>query len=109
MAESYKVLGQLKPSAATLTALYTVPSGRSAVCSSLIICNQSGVATAYRVSVAVAGAGDTAKQYLAYDVPIAGNATVDFTIGATLAATDVVRAYCTLATVSFNLFGTEIS
>jgi len=108
MANTYKVLGQSKPGAATLTDLYTVPAATSAVCSSLVVCNQ-GAATSYRISIAVAGAVDTPAQYLAYDVAIGANASDTWTIGITLAATAVVRVYNTLATCSFNLFGQEIT
>ena len=109
MASAYKILGQEKPSAASLTDAYTVPGATSATISTITVCNQSATATSFRVSVAVAGAGDTAKQYLYYDIPIPGNETFVFTIGITLAATDVVRVYNTLATLSFNIFGVEIS
>jgi len=57
--------------------------------------------------VAVAGAALATKQYLYYDVAIGGNDTFMATIGITLATTDVVRVYATLATLSFNLFGIE--
>ena len=107
MASALKVLGQLNPSATTLTTLYTVPGATSTVCSSLVICNRSSTATSFRVSVAVAGAADTGAQYLYYDVTIAGNDTFVATIGVSLAATDVVRVYATLATLSFSLFGQE--
>lgn len=109
MAETYKILGQVKPSATTLTDSYTVPSATSTVVSSIVVTNQSATATAFRMSVAAAGAADTAKQYLYFDQPIAGNDTFIATIGVTLATTDVIRCYNTLATLSFNIFGTEIS
>jgi hypothetical protein len=107
MATTLKVLGQSKPGAATLTDTYTVPGATQAVCSSIIATNQSATPTAIRVSVAVAGAADTAKQYIAYDVPIGANETVTIVVGVSLGAADVIRCYCTLATVSFNVFGQE--
>ncbi len=109
MAETYKVLGQNAPTATTLTALYTVPAATSAIASTLTVSNSSATPTAFRASVAVAGAADNAKQYIAFDVPIQANETQTFTLGITLATTDVVRCYATLATLAFNLFGTEIT
>lgn len=108
MAQVYKVLGQSKPGAVTLTDAYTVPGATSAVISSIVICNQ-GAATSFRISVAVAGAVDTGAQYLFYDTAIGANTTYTVTIGITLAAAGVVRVYNTLATVSFNIFGSEIT
>jgi len=106
MADTYKVLGQSNPLAATLTDTYTVPASTSTVMSTIVITNR-GAATAFRISVAVAGAADDNKQYIAYDIAIGANETITMTIGITLAATDKVRVYATLATLSFNLFGVE--
>lgn len=109
MATTLKVLAQSNPSAATLTDIYTVPSATSAVISSINIANRSATATSFRISVAVAGAADNNKQYHFYDTPIAGNDVVSFVTGITMAATDVLRVYATLATLSFNVSGTEIT
>ncbi len=109
MAETRKVLGQSNPAATTLTDMYTVPGATQVVASTLMVANRSSVPTSFRVSVAVAGAADANQQYIAYDVPIAGNEAIPLTIGLTLGAADVVRVYATLATLSFNLFGVELT
>ncbi len=109
MAEELKVLDQTAPSATTLTDAYTVPAATSAVVSTITVCNRSATPTAFRVSVAPAGAGDTVAHYLYYDVAILGNDTFAATLGITLAATDVVRVYATLATLSFSIFGSEVT
>jgi hypothetical protein len=109
MPQTIKVLGQSSPSAASLTTLYTVPALSSTVGSSIVICNTSSVATSFRVAVRPAGASISNEHYIYYDVPIAGNDTFIATVGLTLATTDVVSVYATLATLSFNLFGTENS
>ena len=107
MPSTFKILGQSKPSAATLTAAYTVPALTTATVSTITVANQSATATSFRISVAVNGAADTAAQYLYYDIAIPGNNTFAATIGLTLGAGDVVRVYNTLATCSFNIFGVE--
>lgn len=104
-----KVLGQVVPLAATLTTLYTVPAATQAVASSLYVCNQSATPTTFRVAVRPAGAAIDPKHYRYYDVPIAGNDTFVVTSGFSLATTDVVSVYATLATLSFNLDGQERS
>jgi hypothetical protein len=109
MANVYKILGQISPSATTGTDLYTVPSATSTVCSSIVVCNRGGVATTFRVSVSAAGAATDNKDYIYYDVTIAGNDTFVATVGVTLATTDVVRAYAGNANLSFQIYGTEIS
>lgn len=105
---SYKVLGQAIPAATTLTTLYSVPSGTGTVCSTLSVCNQ-GVDTTFRVAVRPTGAAVTNAHYLFYDLQIAANDTMLFTLGMTLAATDVVSVYSGTANVSFHLYGSELS
>ena len=107
MAIAIKVLGQSNPLAASLTTLYTVPALTSTVCSSIVVCNRSATDTTFRVAVRPAGAAISNEMYLYYDVTLAGNDTFIATIGITLATTDVVSVYATLATLSFNLFGQE--
>ncbi len=109
MAIAYKALGQSAPSAATLTTLYTVPSSTEAVGASIIICNRDAISTDIRVAIRPAGASISNEHYIYYGLVIPGNETFIATIGVTLATTDVVSVYATLATVSFNLTGSEIT
>jgi glucose-6-phosphate dehydrogenase assembly protein OpcA len=107
MANTIKVLGQSNPTAATLSTLYTVPALTSTVVSTITVCNRSATATSFRIAIRPAGASISNEHYLYYDVTIAGNDTFAATLGITLAATDVVSVYATLATLSFSIFGQE--
>ena len=109
MANVYKILGQSSPSATTETALYTVPSAKSTVVSSISICNRGSGQTTFRVSISQGGSATANKDYLYYDVILAGNDTFIATIGVTLATTDVVRVYASNTNLSFSLYGSEIS
>lgn len=109
MADTLKVLSQTAPSATTLTDSYTVPGATSATVSTITVCNRSSNSTSFRISVAPAGAANSNQQYIYYDVPIAGNDTFACTFGITLAATDVIRVYATAATLSFNIYGVEVT
>ena len=109
MATTYKVLGQSNPAATTATTLYTVPSAKSAVVSTISICNQAATSATYRIAIRPAGATLAAQHYLAYDSSITANNSTMITIGVTLATTDVITVYASTATVSFSAFGTEIS
>lgn len=93
-----------KPTAATLTTLYTCPASTTAVVSSITVCNQSAVATSFRIALRPLGAAIAEPHYLYYDVAIPGNDTFVFTGGITCIATDIISVYATLATVSFNVF-----
>ena len=113
MATTYKVLGQVNPTAATATTLYTVPAGTQTVVSTISVANLTAGELSFRIAIrpAVGGTAETlaAKHYIAYDSTVAANDSTMLTIGITLAATDVITVYASSATVSFNAFGSEIS
>ena len=102
-----KVLGQSNPAATTATSLYTVPASKSAVVSTLTICNQAATAATYRIAVRPSGDTLAAVHYIAYDVTVGGSDTTALTLGITLATTDVVTVYASTATLSFHAYGDE--
>lgn len=108
MANAYKVLGQVNPSATTATTLYTVPGSTSAIGTTLAVCNQ-GASSTVRVAVRPAGATLAAEHYLLYGLAVPANNSVFLTLGLTLATTDVVTVYAGTANFSFSLFGNEIT
>jgi hypothetical protein len=108
MAATIQVLGQLAPSAAAETALFTC-STTSVVISSLFICNTSGTADTFTVRISVGGAGDAAKQLLYSTAPLPGYTTLAVVAGITMANTDVMKVTSTNGTTVFSLFGQENS
>lgn len=108
MAITYKVLGQINPSANTLSTVYTVPALTNAVISTITVCNQSANATTFDIAVRPGGATIDPKHYLSFKTSLAGNDTISLTLGITLSATDVISANAGSSTVSFNAFGSEI-
>ena len=67
--ESFKILGQVAPGT-TNTALYTVPTGKSAVISTIAVCNQTSGDVTFRVATQKAADASTvtilAKQYIVF-------------------------------------------
>ncbi len=109
MALTYKVLGQINPTANTLTTLYTVPAATQTVVSTIAVCNQSNVATAFSLAVQPAGAAIASKHYLNYQTLIPGNDTITLTIGLTLGNTDVISANVGSGNISIHAYGSEIA
>jgi len=109
MATTYKVLGQVAPSATTATTAYTVPSSTQTVVSTVIVANRSASAITYRIAVRPDAETLANKHYIAYDVPLAANDSVALTLGITLGDTDVVTVYASSADTSFSLYGSEIA
>lgn len=108
MAQTYKVLGQANPTAATDTTLYTVPAATQTVVSTINICNQASTVATFRVAVRPLGAALAAQHYLAYETTLPANDSIALTLGVTLGATDVVTVRASSTTVSFSAFGSEV-
>jgi hypothetical protein len=109
MATTYKVLGQVNPTAATATTLYTVPALTQTVVSTISVCNLTAAELLFRIAIRPAGETLAAKHYIAYDAKVAGNDTTFITIGATLGAGDVITVYESAADITFNAYGSEIA
>jgi hypothetical protein len=109
MPQAHKVLGQVNPSAASLSTLYTVPASTQALCSTVCVCNTGATATTYRIAVRPAAAAISTSHYLVFDSSVAAYDSVMFTLGISLAATDVVSVYAGSANAAFSLFGVEIT
>lgn len=103
-----KVLGQSNPAATTATTLYTVPSGKEAVVSTLVVANLTSTAATFRVAVRPAGAALANQHYVAYDVTVGASDSTALTLGLTLAATDVLTVYASTTTLAFSAFGAEV-
>lgn len=106
---TYKVLGQVVPSATTLSTLYTTPSSTSTVISTIVATNRGSSSSAFRIAVRPGGASIDNKHYLVYDSPLDANSFLTLTIGITLSAGDVVSVYAGTDDFSFNAFGSEVS
>lgn len=109
MPTTYKVLGQQAPDAITLTTAYTVPSTTSTVVSTITATNRSSSVDYIRIAVRPAGEGIANKHYISFDEALGGNVTLGYTLGISLATTDVISVYSTNGTTSFNIFGSEIA
>lgn len=109
MANSYKILGQVAPSATTETDLYAVPASTQAIVSTLAVANRASTDATFRISCSINGAATATKDYIAYDVTCAGNGVNYFTLGIALGDTDKIRVYASSANLSFTAFGTEIA
>lgn len=109
MATTYKVLGQVEPSAGTLTTAYTVPASTETVVANICIANLSSVAATYRIAIRPDGESINDKHYIVYDSAITEFAYEFLTMPITLNASDVISVQSSTGTVSFNIFGSEIS
>jgi glucose-6-phosphate dehydrogenase assembly protein OpcA len=104
-----KVLGQSNPAATTLTTLYTVPSAKEAVVSTISVANLTSTAATFRLAVRPSGASIANQHYIGYDITVGASDSTLITVGLTLATTDVISVYASTANLAFSAFGDEAS
>lgn len=109
MASTYKVLAQSNPAATTDTDIYTVPASTQTVISTIVVCNQDSSDATYDIAVRPDGTTLAAQHYVAKTVTVGASDSTTITLGITMDATDVLTVQASTATVSFNVFGSEIS
>jgi hypothetical protein len=116
MTTSYKILGQILPTANTLSNVYVVPAATSTIVSTITICNQSSANA--NVSIAVVPATDTLgnKNYIIKNVLLPAADTLILSPGLTLNAASYITANNgyfsgepSTANVSFCAFGVELT
>ena len=107
MATTYKILGQITGSAAT-SSLYTVPTAKQAVVSSIVIANRSTSTATYYIGALPSGSSIANQHWIAFAVPVSGSDSTALTLGVTLNAGDSIQVSGNL-TGSFSAFGSEIS
>jgi len=110
MARTYRILGQINPTGNILSNVYAVPSGNSAIISSLVIANLSelGTGNSFTLSVNTSGVAVSNSSYIAYKVNCPVKDTVTLTLGITLNAGSILSANANSGNFAFTAFGTEI-
>jgi hypothetical protein len=108
----YKRLGAAQGNGTIGTAanIYTLPASTSAVVSTISVCNTSSTAATFTIGISSTNATYQASGYLIFQASIAGNDTIGLTFGATMdSTTPYIVASSSANTVSFSVFGSEIS
>ena len=110
---TYKILGQVNPSANTQSNVYVVPAATEAVINSLTIANQGTSNVSYSVIVMpsseVATPASNGKYFLIRGSSMPGGDTATLTLSLTLPAGAVLAANTNSGSLSFSAFGVEIS
>jgi len=97
------ILGQVAPGAGGLVDIYTCPANTVASLR-VIVTNRTAIADSFRVALALNGAADDLKQYVAYDKTISPTDTGS-TIAFMISSGDVVRVRAGLGFCSFLATG----
>lgn len=107
MAITAKILGKVKPSAATNTTLYTAPALTQGQVN-VFICNQTASSDTIRVAVINSGGTINTTDYLLYDITVTADTPISID-GICLNAGEFIQVYTTNARCSFVATGLEIT
>ena len=112
MANTYKRLGAINPSANTQTNVYVIPAATQSVISTVAICNQGANATTYSLALMDSSqfnAAAPAATFLVRNAALTGSDTIFLTVGLTGNAGSILVANTPNANISFSAFGSEIT
>ena len=99
------------PTSTSNVTLYTVPGSTQAMLVRMVICNITADPTTFRIAVSTSGATVTNNyDWVAYDVPIGGNETINFALGVGMATGGFVTVRSgTASALVFSAFGIEVT
>lgn len=112
MANSYKILGQLNPTANTQGNVYVVPAVSAGIIQSITVANQTSTNASYSLIVMPSAnySSPAANTYFVVRGGIApANDTAIFSINLTLPAGAVLAANASSSSISISAFGVEVA
>lgn len=110
MAIEYKELARSIPAVTTRVNLYTVPAGKQAIVSSLIVVSTADVSQTFNIYAQDTAGETTGNNTLGLNLTIPARTRVSFTEGWTLSEGQTIAVQSNSgANLNFFLFGCEIS
>ena len=108
MANTHKVLGQISPSANTLTNVYVTPTSTSAIVATITAHNFSDANASYSLIVRPINESLDTKHYIIRGGILPARELVSITGAVTMNANVILAANTNSGNVSFNAYGVEI-
>jgi len=113
MANTYKILGQVNPSANTQANVYVVPAATSAVINSIQIANQSASNVSYSLMVMpsanFSSPASNGMYFIIRGSTMPASDAATLTLSLSLPAGAIIAANTNSASLSFSAFGVEIT
>lgn len=113
MPNTYKILGQVNPSANTQANVYVVPSATEAVINSIMVANLGTSNVSYSLivmpSASFASPASNGRFFIVRGSTMPGADTATLTLSLTLPAGSILAANTNSASLSFSAFGVEIT
>lgn len=109
MATTYKILGQVSPTANTLSNVYVVPAATEGIVNSIIISNQTASNASFSIVVRPIDQSLDSKHFIVRGCVVPASDTMTMTLSLTLPANTILAANTNSSSISFGAYGVEIS
>jgi hypothetical protein len=109
MPQSYEILGQVSPSANTLTNVYVTGASSSAIVSTITIHNFSDSNSSYSLLVRPINEAEASKHFIIRGGIVPARELITITGAVTMNSSAILAANTNGASISFNAYGVEIS
>ena len=102
-----RLSGPTNISATTETTLYTVPSATSAIVKQIVVCNTTGSAITFSLSLVPYGSSAGTSNRLFSSLSVAANETIFLDVSQSMTAGDFISAYSSVSGVTVTISGVE--
>lgn len=109
MASTYKILGQVNPTANTLSNVYVTGASASAIVSTITIHNFSDANSSYSIVVRQINEALGSKHYVIRGGIIPARELISITGAVTLNSNAILAANTNSSSISFNAYGVEVT
>ena len=109
MPSTYKILGQVNPTANTLSNVYVTGASASAIVSTITIHNFSDANSSYSIVVRPINEALGSKHYVIRGGIIPARELISITGAVTLNSNAILAANTNSSSISFNAYGVEVT
>ena len=107
--QTYKILGQVSPTANTLSNVYVVPAATEGIINAITISNQAATNSSFSLVVRPTSEALGGKHYIVRGCVIPASDTLIMNLSLTLPANAILAANTNSSSLSFGAYGVEIS
>lgn len=109
MPQTYKILGQVRPNANTLTNVYVTGAATSAVIGSFVISNSTTTARSYQLLLRPINEAANVKHLLVFHNQVPAGTSIVISGGIVMGPDTILAANTSATSIHFQAYGVEIT
>lgn len=109
MPQTYKILGQVQPTANTLTNVYVTATSTSAIIGSFVISNTTATARSYQLTLRPINEAANVKHILVFHNQVPAATTIVISGGIVMGPNTILAANTSDTSIHFQAYGVEVT